>query len=335
MSESAIAKALGSRTPKTHRGRRVLKKRLPKIVEDPRSLLVIRGQKCSNDATMLLRDLHKVRQPLATLFMRKHGEHPFEDTAHIENMCVKNDHSLFAFGSTSKKRPFRLILGRLFADKLLDMQEFGVSGYKATSSFHAGRSEATLGSKPLVLFQGAAFETSETLKRTKSLLLELFSGPRPEKVLLAGIDSVVVCSTYDTASGSVAAATQDGKEPPVEVKRFKVKQVKSGSRLPRVELEEMGPRFILEVDRQKGPDKEKWKQAMKVPKAALPPKVKNVSKDKETGKRKGRIHLGKQLYDSIHTVHHGEAKRKKKAAPAEGTDAKKAKTDAAASAADV
>eukprot|EP00929_Paragymnodinium_shiwhaense_P054468 TRINITY_DN272_c0_g2_i1.p1 TRINITY_DN272_c0_g2~~TRINITY_DN272_c0_g2_i1.p1 ORF type:complete len:333 (+),score=93.63 TRINITY_DN272_c0_g2_i1:221-1219(+) len=327
MSEAALAKAVGGRAPKTHRGRRLLKKRESKIVEDARSLLVIRGQKCSNDCTMLLRDLHKLRSPLAGLFMRKHQEHPFEDATHMEQMCVKHDHSLFAFGSTSKKRPFRLILGRLFDNKLLDMQEFGVSGYKPMSSFHAGRTESSLGSKPLVIFQGAAFETNESLKRTKSLLMELFGGPRPEKILLSGVDSVVVCTTYDSAAGSAAGA-QDGKEPPVDVRRFKIKQVKSGARLPRVELEEMGPRLSLEVDRQKGPDKERWKQAMKVPKAAAPAKVKNVSKD-STGKRKGRIHLGKQLYDTIHTVHHGEAKRKKK--KAEGGDetaSKKAKVDA-------
>ncbi|CAL1131385.1 unnamed protein product [Cladocopium goreaui] len=55
--------------------------------------------------------------------MRKHEEHPFEDCSKVEVLCKKFDHALFAFGSTSKKRPSRLILGRLFDGALLDMQE--------------------------------------------------------------------------------------------------------------------------------------------------------------------------------------------------------------------
>ncbi|CAE7566604.1 RPF2 [Symbiodinium sp. CCMP2456] len=65
--------------------------------------------------------------------MRKHEEHPFEDSHKLEQLCKKFDHSLFAFGSSSKKRPARLILGRLFDGHLLDMQEFGVEDYKSMS----------------------------------------------------------------------------------------------------------------------------------------------------------------------------------------------------------
>jgi len=147
------------------------------------------------------------------------------------------------------------------------------------------------------------------LKRAKSLLLDFFGGPRPDKVLLTGIDQVVVCSTFDTPG--LGAET----EPSVSVRRFAVRQLKSGSKVPRVELIELGPRFALDVDRSKLPDKDRWKQAIKVPKAAKPSKVKNISKD-DMGKRSGRIHLGKQDFDQIHTVHHGEAKRKKVAADA-------------------
>lgn len=43
--------------------------------------------------------------------------------------------------------------------------------------------------------------------------------------------------------------------------------------LPRVELEELGPGITLCLDRTKEPEKEKWKQSIKVPKAAKPKKA--------------------------------------------------------------
>jgi ribosome production factor 2 len=309
-SDAALAQVLGKRKPKTTRGRRIVKRREPQIIEDAKSALIIAGNKTSNDVQVFLRDLYRLRQPLAQLYMKRHDQHPFEDATRLEQLCAQNGHSLFAFGSSSKKRPFRVILGRLFDSKLLDMLEFGVKDFKSIQSFEAKQREAVVGSKPLVVFQGAAFETSETLKRAKSLLLDFFGGATPDKVLLSGLDQVVVCSTFDSAS---AGATAADVEPSVSVRRFALRQLKSGSKVPRVELVETGPRFVLSVDRCKMPDKDRWKQAIKVPKAAKPSKVKNVSKD-EMGKRSGRIHLGKQNFDQIHTVHHGQAKRRKVAA---------------------
>jgi len=320
---AALASALGKRAPKTARGRRILRKREGQVVEEPKSALLIRGNKCANDVQIFMRDLQKLRSPLATLYMRKHDDHPFEDMSRLENMCVKNDNSLFVFGSSSKKRPFRVIFGRLFDSKFLDMLEFGVSDFKPMDTFKASRREAVAGAKPLVVFQGAAFETNEQLKRTKSLLLDYFGGPRPEKVLLGGVDSVVVCSTFDALPTPGSAGAPADSDPPVTVRRFLIRQLKSGSKLPRVELDEIGPSFKLKLDRGKGPDKDRWKQAIKVPKQVKPKKTKNVSTH-TMGERKGRLHLGKQDFNQIHTVHHGLSKRKEIAA-AEKSAAKKAK----------
>jgi len=249
-----------------------------------------------------------MRAPLATLFIRKHEMHPFEDGKKLEGLCAKYDHSLFAFGSSSKKRPFRLILGRLFDSEMLDMQEFSVKDYKSISSFNKQGTEALLGSKPLILFQGSTFESDERMKRSKSLLLDYFSGLRPQTAMLQGIDQVVVVSALEGATPAAGAAS--GAPPGITVKRFKLKMVKSGSRLPRVELDEIGPSFKLQLDRTKDPDRERWKAAIKVPKEVKTKKVKNISKD-AMGKRSAKIHMGKQDYDQIHTIHHGEAKRKK------------------------
>eukprot|EP00434_Breviolum_minutum_P016378 symbB.v1.2.014435.t1/scaffold1054.1/size141114/7 len=104
-------------------------------------------------------------------------------------------------------------------------------------------------------------------------------------------------------------AGSDAK-PKVLLRRYRTKMQKSGSSLPRVELEELGPSMSLSLDRTRDPDKDKWKQSIKVPKAAKPKKVKNV-KTTEMGKTVGKFHLGKQDFNQIHTVHHGASKKRK------------------------
>lgn len=302
MGDAAISKVMNKKGAKTAKGRRVLRKREPQIVEDAKTAIHVAGSKASTDVQALLRDLHSTRRELGVLYMHKHPWHPFEEIAPLEKLCLKHDHGMFVFGSSSKKRPFRLILGRLFDGRLLDMQEYKVTDYKSCKSF--GKAEVQLGSKPLVVFQGTAFEGDETMKRAKSLLLDYFSGARPSQVLLStGLEHVIVCSVLGTGSGAGASSG-------INVKRYKIELKKSGSELPRVELDEIGPRFTLTMDRGKEPDRERFKHAIKVPKAAKEQKVKNVSKD-SMGKRKGRVHTGRQDFDQIHTVHHGESKRKK------------------------
>merc|ERR1712196_117247 len=124
------------------------------------------------------------------------------------------------------------------------MQEFSVKEYKPIQSFNKG--DVLLGSKSLVLFQGSSFESDEQMKRSKSLLLDFFSGPRPNQVMLQGLEQVLVCSAIEGATTQAASS-----RPAIGVKRFRMKMTKSGSKLPHVELEEIGPSFKLELDRTK------------------------------------------------------------------------------------
>jgi len=302
MGVDVLTEVLSKRKPKTRKGKKILQDREPKVTEDAKTALIIRGASTSNDMTTLLRELHLLRSPLAMLYMRKHEEHPFEDCSKVEVLCKKFDHALFAFGSTSKKRPKRLILGRLFDGGLLDMQEFNVEDYKSMQKFRSSSKETLAGSKPLMIFHGSSFDTDERMKRVKSLLLDFFGGAVADQVLLSGIEQAIVCTALDQP-GSDA-------KPKVLLRRYRTKMQKSGSSLPRVELEELGPSMSLSLDRTRDPDKDKWKQSIKVPKAAKPKKVKNV-KTTEMGKTVGKFHLGKQDFNQIHTVHHGASKKRK------------------------
>ncbi|CAE8586885.1 unnamed protein product [Polarella glacialis] len=275
MGVDALTKVLSKRTPKTRKGRKILKLREPQIVEDAKTALVICGNKSSNDVSNMLKDLHSALQ------------------AHV--------------GSTLRRN-------------LLDMQEFNVEDFKSMTKFKASTKEAAVGSKPLVIFQGSAFEHDEQLKRAKSLLLDFFGAGKPDQVMLSGLDQVVVCTAVDAmpTAGSSSSVEVSAK---IHVRRYRLLMKKSGSKLPRAEVTEIGPHMNLSLDRTKDPDKDRWKMAIKMPKAAKPKKEKNVT-TKEMGKRVGKFHLGKQDFNSIHTVHHGESKKKKLKAAVAANSAK-------------
>jgi len=143
-----------SKRAKTARGRRVLAKREPKIVENPRSALVARGQKSSALVNEVLKDIFMMKKPNAKHFTRHNAVHPWEDASPLEFLCQKNDASLFAFGTHSKKRPHNLVLGRTFDHKVLDMYEFGVLSSEPMTAFaKGGAGGASVESRPLLLFQ--------------------------------------------------------------------------------------------------------------------------------------------------------------------------------------
>ena len=73
--------------------------------------------------------------PHSKLMTKKNELHPFDDQNSLEFLSKKNDCSLFALASDSKKRPNNIIMGRLFNYQLLDMVELGVTDYKSIESF--------------------------------------------------------------------------------------------------------------------------------------------------------------------------------------------------------
>ena len=114
---------------------------------------------------------------------------PFEDANSLEFLASKNDCSLFALGSHSKKRPHNLVLGRTFDAHILDMLEFGVENYLPISQFKG--SHKAIGSKPLVVFLGDQWTSDSTYSKLQNFLLDFFRGEKIEKVALKGLDHVI------------------------------------------------------------------------------------------------------------------------------------------------
>lgn len=253
-----------------------------------------RGTTCSQVAQDALTDLYSLRQPLAKKFTKKNDIHPFEDPSSLEFFSEKNDTSLLVFGISSKKRPHTLTFARTFASKILDMLELHLDpeSYRRISQFK-GRKFA-VGLRPMLLFSGTAFESpvSNEYTMAKSLFIDLFKGDTSsDKIDVEGLQYLVSISADEPVGDSV--------KPAIHLRIYLISTKRSGQRLPRVEVEEMGPRMDFRVGRMQEPDEAILKEAMKT--AKVEEKVKkNVTTD-TIGDKIGRIHLGRQDLSELQT----------------------------------
>lgn len=307
--------------PKTKAGKRALERKAPKLKEDPKKALVFSGHRTSQTVKDILVDLQKLKaNESIKLTNKKHDILPFEagGEVELERYSDKCDASLFLIGSHSRKRPNNLVMGRTYDHKLYDMIEFGVLDFKPLRGY-AASSIPQLGNKPAFVFVGQAFSTDPACIQSKSILLDFFRGREIEQVNLKGLDRVIFVShTPPTPGGS-----DSNSSPLILFRQYAVKYKKSGTQVPKVQLQEMGPRLDLSVRRRKTPPVDLEKEAMKQPKI-IGKKVKNVGADTLDGKV-GKIYIPRQDLDSIALNKMKGAKREKRDQAAERKSAKKMK----------
>ncbi|XP_048240328.1 ribosome production factor 2 homolog [Haliotis rufescens] len=279
---------------KTQRGKRALEKKEGKIFEDVKTTMFIKGGNTSMTVTQVLKELHMLKKPHAVSFKRKNVTRPFEDQTSLEFFSDKSDNSLFLFGSHSKKRPDNLVMGRMYDHHVLDMVELGVDKFKSMFEFNSAKS--SLGCKPCLLFAGELFDNDDEYRRMKNLMIDFFRGPVVKNVRLAGLEHII----------SVTSADEK-----IYIRNYKVLLKKSGSRTPRVELEEMGPSLNLSLRRSHLASPDLYKRALRVPRTAKPKKKKNISHD-AFGSKLGRVHMQKQDINKLQTRKMKGLKKRKK-----------------------
>lgn len=283
------------RKAKTQRGKRILDSRSSKIVENEKKAIFVKGKTSSEVVNEALSDLSMLKKPASKMLRRqkKNVIHPFEDANSLEFLSRTNDSSIFAFGSSSKKRPHTIVFGRTFDYQILDMLEFQIdtNTFRSMQSLAKGRtSTSRAGAKPMFAFIGDVFEHSEDMKNFKSFILDAFRGEVIDKVNLVGLDRVIVIT------GAVHPVNIEKKI--VYFRHYNVLKKKSGTRVPRVELEEVGPRMDLSFNRSSYGSSDIRKAAMKTPYAAKTRLGKNVEIG-QLGSLLGRIHMEKQDYNEL------------------------------------
>ncbi|ORZ40715.1 ribosome production factor 2 [Catenaria anguillulae PL171] len=260
---------------KNARTKRFLDNRAPKVVENPKTAILIRGTTTSAIVNQALADLYSLKKPNAVSFTKKNDIHPFESTQSLEFFAQKNDAAHMVVGTHNKKRPHDLTFVRMFDYQVLDMYEFGIENFVSLHDLDTPK--CAIGMKPSILFQGD-WESTTELRNMSNLFLDFFRGEEVSKVNLAGLE---YCISLTHLNGTI------------HLRVYTVHLKKSGQKLPRIELVEMGPRMDLVPRRHQDPVAELWKQATKVPREIKPKKTKNVETD-VFGDKFGQLHMQKQ-----------------------------------------
>lgn len=269
--------------PKTKRSKRFLENRAPKLTENVKNAMIMKGGNANLTVSQALKDMYALKKPNAVLYKKKNITRPFEDSTSLEFFSKKTDCSLFLFGSHNKKRPNNLIFGRLFDFHVLDMIELGIEKYASLSDIKT--SKCPEGTKPMLVFAGESFDIDNEHKRLKSLLIDFFRGPAVSSVRLAGLEHVLHFTALE------------GK---IYMRSYRSLLKKSGCRTPRIELEEIGPSFDFVLRRTHLASEDLSKLAHRQPKALKPKKKKNVSHD-AFGTKFGRLHMQKQDLAKLQT----------------------------------
>nr|GMC86277.1 ribosome production factor 2 homolog [Ipomoea batatas]GMC88964.1 ribosome production factor 2 homolog [Ipomoea batatas]GMC90453.1 ribosome production factor 2 homolog [Ipomoea batatas]GME16474.1 ribosome production factor 2 homolog [Ipomoea batatas] len=276
------------KTPKKGRIRRELEKRAPKLVEGGKKTLILHGTKTSHVLNAVLTELYHLKRDNSVKYSRKNDNiRPFESGGEtsLEFFSQKSDCSIFVYGSHSKKRPNNLVIGRTYDYHIYDLVEVGVENFKSMEAFSYDKKLAPkIGSKPFFAFIGEGFESVEELKHLKEMLLDLFHGEVVTNLNLAGLDRVYICTALPSNK--------------VFLTHCALRLKKSGTKVPKIELVEVGPSMDLVVRRHRLPDERLRKEAMKTAPDKMKKKEKNVVKDAIQGKL-GKIYIPDQKVGSV------------------------------------
>ena len=246
------------RKPKNARSARALAKRSPLSNENPKTTLFLRGTSSSSLVTALMKDFNALKRPFTVVFNKKNLIHPFEDPSSLEFFSQKNDASLLCFGSHSKKRPHCLTLVRCFGGGVLDMMECLVQEDSARTLSQLGSTKCRVGVKPLVSFSGTQFDdpAGGNFALAKSIFLDFFRGGEAREVDVEGLQWMInFAAAEDEWDGS--------KREIVRMRCWRLITKRSGQKLPRVEVEEMGPRIDFKLGRVRKAGEGMMKEALK------------------------------------------------------------------------
>jgi len=284
--------------PRNKAAKRALEDQEPKAIENTKETLFISGGKVGQQCQTALKDLASLKKPFCSSYSRKNVDiRPFEDITPVETFLKKENKSMFVFANHNKKRPENLIFGRTYDYRLLDMFEFGLTHFKSMSEFKTDK--IAVGTKPCLTFSGQAFDSNDEMKRLKSMFIDFFRGPEVTHVRLAGLEHTIQFTALD--------------EKTIAIRSYRICLKKSSTpKVPRIELEEIGPQMDLTLRRTHIASEDLTKLASRqVKNVYKEKKTKNISKD-ELGNVFGQVHFPSQDISQLQTRKMKGLKKEKK-----------------------
>ncbi|KAH3675008.1 hypothetical protein WICMUC_002840 [Wickerhamomyces mucosus] len=277
--------------PKNARSKRALKDKESKLIENVKTALFVPGATSNKALHDISVDLSALKKPDIKRFSKKNEVRPFEDSSKLEFFSEKNDTSLIVLSTSSKKRKNNLTFVRTFGYKIFDMIELLVlDNFKLLQDFR--KSTFAVGLKPMFTFNGEVFESHPVYKHVKSLFLDFFRGETTDLQDVAGLQHIISITAGEALEGQPL--------PLVNFRVYTLKTFKSGQKVPRVELNEIGPRLDFAIGRYEEPSPEMLKEALKKPRQLEARTVKNIETD-VVGDKIGRVHVGKQDLNKMQT----------------------------------
>ncbi|KKA27245.1 hypothetical protein TD95_003176 [Thielaviopsis punctulata] len=303
--------------PRNARSKRALEKREPKAVENPKTALFLRGTSCSQIVQDAMNDLYALRQPFAKKFSKKNAVHPFEDASSLEFFADKNDASLMVFGSSNKKRPHALTLVRMFNYHVLDMLELLLDPTSFRTLAQFKNNKFAVGLRPMLVFAGSAFENpvDRVYTHAKNILTDFFAcRDTTDKMDVEGLQYIIQIAAEEPTENEGAEGVPRTSR--IFLRAYTLRTVRSGQKLPRVEVTEIGPRMDFRIGRVREAEEAIMKEALKKARTTEERVKKNISTD-EMGDKIGRIHLGRQDLGQLQTRKMKGLKRSRDQGPKE------------------
>ena len=146
---------------------------------------------------------------------------------------------------------------RCFGGQVLDMLELYVIKDTARTLAQFKGDKCKVGLKPLLSFSGTQFESPVSNQYTlaKSIFTDFFRGGESATVDVEGLQYMISFAAGEDA--------QDGSAAKIHMRCWRIITKRSGQKVPRVEVEEMGPRIDFSIGRTKEAEASVWKEAMK------------------------------------------------------------------------
>lgn len=239
---------------KSHKGRLVIDSKLPKLVEDPKKAMFLNTENSSEMTRIALLELYLSRKTFSVRLNQKNKiESALVNGNSIEYFSEKNDTSLFAYTSDTKKKPMNLCLGNLFNNKLLDVFEFEITNMIPREYFD-DKPEFDFNCQPVLVFQGEEFETNTEMSRLKIFFLDFYAQDLLEEVSITDLKKVIVFSSY---------VNNDNKY--VKIRTFYASTINE-YQTNDFGLKEIGPSFDLSLRQSKISTEDEFKLACKQPK---------------------------------------------------------------------
>lgn len=239
-------------------------------------------------------------KPHSILFHKKNEHiHPFESTESLEFLADKNECGIVVFGSHNKKRPNCITLVRIFDSKVLDMCEMMLlpaeNGEDVVPAMNNLSMHVGVALRPMLIFAGSPWDdpTSTPHVMLKNMFTDMFKGEEGDKIDVEGLQYALMIA---------AEEPMQGLAPVIHLRWYKLRTKRSGHKLPRVELDEIGPKLDFKIGRVHEAPGDLMKAAMKQgkrPNEEIRPK-KNIGMD-SIGDKIGRVHLAKQDLGGLQT----------------------------------